>query len=153
MVVVHRVPKMARPIPATNAPDAMSHTGATNASANSGQAHVNGEIVATSSGRTGSQRSMTTPPRTEPAPSMARMSPHTGAPPSDSFAIAGPRTNIGAKMRMFTMENSSTMTHNHVRDQNSVHPCRSWRMKVSTRSEEHTSELQSLRHLVCRLLL
>src|SRR5436853_5328579 len=26
-------------------------------------------------------------------------------------------------------------------------------MKVSSRSEEHTSELQSLRHLVCRLLL
>src|SRR5205814_8540833 len=26
-------------------------------------------------------------------------------------------------------------------------------IRVSTRSEEHTSELQSLRHLVCRLLL
>src|ERR1035438_1703119 len=26
-------------------------------------------------------------------------------------------------------------------------------MRMSTRSEEHTSELQSLRHLVCRLLL
>src|SRR5436853_7625483 len=30
--------------------------------------------------------------------------------------------------------------------------CRSMRMAVA-RSEEHTSELQSLRHLVCRLLL
>src|SRR5262245_62315506 len=30
-------------------------------------------------------------------------------------------------------------------------PCESYRM--SGRSEEHTSELQSLRHLVCRLLL
>src|SRR5438045_5388833 len=29
--------------------------------------------------------------------------------------------------------------------------CAQWRM--SDRSEEHTSELQSLRHLVCRLLL
>src|SRR5262245_65358620 len=29
--------------------------------------------------------------------------------------------------------------------------CGSWR--APTRSEEHTSELQSLRHLVCRLLL
>src|ERR1039458_9297019 len=28
-----------------------------------------------------------------------------------------------------------------------------WRMPVISRSEEHTSELQSLRHLVCRLLL
>src|SRR5258705_7732850 len=27
------------------------------------------------------------------------------------------------------------------------------RLHVKTRSEEHTSELQSLRHLVCRLLL
>src|SRR5258705_6438260 len=26
-------------------------------------------------------------------------------------------------------------------------------LKISVRSEEHTSELQSLRHLVCRLLL
>src|SRR5438045_4890467 len=30
--------------------------------------------------------------------------------------------------------------------------CRSW-LPGATRSEEHTSELQSLRHLVCRLLL
>src|SRR5262245_64896510 len=29
----------------------------------------------------------------------------------------------------------------------------SWGFTVSARSEEHTSELQSLRHLVCRLLL
>src|ERR1035438_1616553 len=28
-----------------------------------------------------------------------------------------------------------------------------WRLVVYERSEEHTSELQSLRHLVCRLLL
>src|SRR5437899_4912185 len=28
-----------------------------------------------------------------------------------------------------------------------------WAVNPSTRSEEHTSELQSLRHLVCRLLL
>ena len=26
-------------------------------------------------------------------------------------------------------------------------------LRMATRSEEHTSELQSLRHLVCRLLL
>src|SRR5262245_64765401 len=28
-----------------------------------------------------------------------------------------------------------------------------WEPRVDNRSEEHTSELQSLRHLVCRLLL
>src|SRR5262245_63193992 len=28
-----------------------------------------------------------------------------------------------------------------------------WRHRLTQRSEEHTSELQSLRHLVCRLLL
>src|SRR5437899_8902843 len=33
-----------------------------------------------------------------------------------------------------------------------VLPCPS-RLRTRTRSEEHTSELQSLRHLVCRLLL
>src|SRR5262245_63486125 len=31
--------------------------------------------------------------------------------------------------------------------------CRPMRICASRRSEEHTSELQSLRHLVCRLLL
>src|ERR1035441_11001129 len=30
---------------------------------------------------------------------------------------------------------------------------RCWRARRAARSEEHTSELQSLRHLVCRLLL
>src|SRR5436853_2038556 len=30
---------------------------------------------------------------------------------------------------------------------------REWRRTKTSRSEEHTSELQSLRHLVCRLLL
>src|SRR5258705_5257579 len=35
-----------------------------------------------------------------------------------------------------------------------VHPTLSDRVRLKqTRSEEHTSELQSLRHLVCRLLL
>src|SRR5262245_63104778 len=33
------------------------------------------------------------------------------------------------------------------------HIRRPWHERCCTRSEEHTSELQSLRHLVCRLLL
>src|SRR5262245_64287479 len=32
-------------------------------------------------------------------------------------------------------------------------PCRACGAELTPRSEEHTSELQSLRHLVCRLLL
>src|SRR5262249_61989633 len=32
-------------------------------------------------------------------------------------------------------------------------PARSWRLQAGPRSEEHTSELQSLTNLVCRLLL
>src|SRR5438552_14393542 len=31
--------------------------------------------------------------------------------------------------------------------------CRAWRTSLTVRSEEHTSELQSSDHLVCRLLL
>src|SRR5437899_8824981 len=34
-----------------------------------------------------------------------------------------------------------------------IRSCRCLRGRCSVRSEEHTSELQSLRHLVCRLLL
>src|SRR5262245_64497413 len=41
-----------------------------------------------------------------------------------------------------------------VGDENSDHVvCGSIGRRARTRSEEHTSELQSLRHLVCRLLL
>src|SRR5437870_11828199 len=35
----------------------------------------------------------------------------------------------------------------------SVHPWYRWSSRASSRSEEHTSELQSRGHLVCRLLL
>src|SRR5262245_65289244 len=38
-------------------------------------------------------------------------------------------------------------------DQRVRPPPRAARRPIRTRSEEHTSELQSLRHLVCRLLL
>src|SRR5437870_9038369 len=34
-----------------------------------------------------------------------------------------------------------------------LHACRSWTSTAPGRSEEHTSELQSRGHLVCRLLL
>src|ERR1039458_10870583 len=34
-----------------------------------------------------------------------------------------------------------------------IHPAEAARIWQASRSEEHTSELQSLRHLVCRLLL
>src|SRR5262245_63094202 len=39
--------------------------------------------------------------------------------------------------------------------ESSRNSCAAWRLSRSrrSRSEEHTSELQSLRHLVCRLLL
>src|ERR1035441_1151365 len=38
-------------------------------------------------------------------------------------------------------------------DQAANYHDREWPLRVRSRSEEHTSELQSLRHLVCRLLL
>ena len=74
---------------------------------------------------------MATPPTSAPTPSKARIKPHAGAPPRDCFATTGPNTNIGAKIRMLTMENSTTITHSHVRDQNSCQPARNWRAKES----------------------
>src|SRR5205814_8310690 len=41
----------------------------------------------------------------------------------------------------------------HLERQNLRTPAQSLRRTAVRRSEEHTSELQSLRHLVCRLLL
>src|ERR1035438_8615367 len=48
----------------------------------------------------------------------------------------------------YTLGFPSPFHHDPVRGMNSALPLRSL-----CRSEEHTSELQSLRHLVCRLLL
>src|SRR5882724_9176780 len=50
----------------------------------------------------------------------------------------------------------STMRANtpaHLRSAGQYRPCPSSPKQIRARSEEHTSELQSLRHLVCRLLL
>src|SRR5205814_10276788 len=43
--------------------------------------------------------------------------------------------------------------HRHHHRQRDLHRCPSGEQRRHDRSEEHTSELQSLRHLVCRLLL
>src|SRR5947199_6423778 len=40
-----------------------------------------------------------------------------------------------------------------IRMQANRHYCENFQLRGRRRSEEHTSELQSLRHLVCRLLL
>src|ERR1035438_3779261 len=41
----------------------------------------------------------------------------------------------------------------HAPGRNEARKIQGWKTQVCGRSEEHTSELQSLRHLVCRLLL
>src|ERR1039458_10659978 len=46
-----------------------------------------------------------------------------------------------------------TPPHGHASPTHSNRPVRATEAMTVSRSEEHTSELQSLRHLVCRLLL
>src|SRR5437016_12089987 len=61
---------------------------------------------------------------------------------------------IASKVRMKTRIRSSlntqTQTRNFILDPVSLKLCRVFRLRY--RSEEHTSELQSLTNLVCRLL-
>src|SRR5437762_9793978 len=61
----------------------------------------------------------------------------------------GPASSLGRKTRMQIMKNSSTQT----RSNPTLMPERSGMFSVASRSEEHTSELQSPMYLVCRLLL
>src|SRR5258705_7718098 len=54
--------------------------------------------------------------------------------------------------------NPTTYDYGRMRETWLIHLCTDWMgddawLIQSVRSEEHTSELQSLRHLVCRLLL
>src|ERR1035441_1610638 len=60
------------------------------------------------------------------------------------------RGNIGVALG----KKSGNLIHWDVDDDNLVHPILSANpfLKATLQSEEHTSELQSLRHLVCRLL-
>src|ERR1039458_4939598 len=79
-------------------------------------------------------------------------------PSDDSYTLASqPTANFGAKN---TLEVESSGATTFVRfDLSGIPPTVNGSMvakatlKIYVRSEEHTSELQSLRHLVCRLLL
>src|SRR5262245_63708733 len=94
--------------------------------------------------------------------------PYSRSPNDEAFA-GHPLANRGLMpYGAFVIESSSWIRR--LEQMNSAHPChkpeRFWARKhyvltfhdstfecVADRSEEHTSELQSLRHLVCRLLL
>src|SRR5438045_7733171 len=66
-----------------------------------------------------------------------------------------PRSTLFPYTTLFRSPEVSPLHHSSCRErlQNQVRPLVSVRSRASARSEEHTSELQSLRHLVCRLLL
>src|SRR5262245_37214285 len=84
------------------------------------------------------------------------------APPAREMAVASPNTipriAAGVKPSVFRMPTSRTRSRT---DMEMVFPETSRMVNATapqiaarnSRSEEHTSELQSLRHLVCRLLL
>src|SRR5205814_6614323 len=76
---------------------------------------------------------------------------HCAEPSNDGIVYVCDRTND--RLQMFTMEGKFL---NEVQIQpESKGDGSTWDVEFSKdpRSEEHTSELQSLRHLVCRLLL
>src|SRR5665213_295088 len=145
IVVTQSVENIETPAPETNVPSAMNEAGAWYASPNSGHTQAIGLIVAIRRGLCACHLSMRIPPSTAPAPSAAKMSPQAVAPPRYSFTMTGPNTNVGAKMRMLTIENSTTMTQSHVRAQNSVQPWRSWRRNDSCDSLARQSILMRYR--------
>src|SRR5258705_9558896 len=65
-----------------------------------------------------------------------------------------PYTTLFRSLRQFPSPCSPSLSLFSQASRNSSHcPPRPRPSSIRTRSEEHTSELQSLRHLVCRLLL
>src|SRR5207253_9869354 len=80
-------------------------------------------------------------------------------------SAVGGRGHLGslANASVAPMAASGATTVEPIRDENAIPPAlnpavsaagsRTWNCKAANRSEEHTSELQSRGHLVCRLLL
>src|SRR5437899_6063884 len=77
------------------------------------------------------------------------------APRSTPFPYTTLFRSLGAHTIGMEDMSGGSRTRTHGRTQESLEDCAamSARTRAAGRSEEHTSELQSLRHLVCRLLL
>src|SRR5258705_8048632 len=63
------------------------------------------------------------------------------------------RSPPGVNIRILAAINAMPLDVQRVYAETGKLPERYWETEWHKRSEEHTSELQSLRHLVCRLLL
>src|SRR5438309_6379976 len=61
------------------------------------------------------------------------------------------RTVAGHRLSYLLILTRSTLSHCDMSDR--ITESRTFRPRITSRSEEHTSELQSQFHLVCRLLL
>src|ERR1039458_4478873 len=68
---------------------------------------------------------------------------------SESWGTSGPAGGANANLP-YILQTKLPYRRKHTAVHTNIGPARAWR---APRSEEHTSELQSLRHLVCRLLL
>src|ERR1035438_10830169 len=72
--------------------------------------------------------------------------------PGQEVTVARGAARLGAEGPLFSLRQQASRGDAPGRAQMKP-PLPSASMRRSSRSEEHTSELQSLRHLVCRLLL
>src|ERR1035441_4683306 len=84
------------------------------------------------------------------------LTPHANVPEATSATSDGHATEVKQMSTSLRCDPSPTeepLTHQKLLSLRVLWPAEVDRIRPKHRSEEHTSELQSLRHLVCRLLL
>src|ERR1035438_1032585 len=98
-----------------------------------------------------------TPTRTAPSPESSTRSTAESEPPHGTGSICAPGSEpfppSPAWYRLHLRPRQRAVSTIPQHANGTARICQCDPCKFSIRSEEHTSELQSLRHLVCRLLL
>src|SRR6202453_5391108 len=134
MATVHTTIIISMNTPSPNEARQMTGSGSTMASDNGEIATAPPVRTTNSIGLRGVIRSETRPPTMSPNASAEGIAPHAAGPPRCSSATAGPSTENAPYQAIITTQNSATITHSQVCDQNSDQPSRSSRSMEDRKS-------------------
>src|ERR1700678_2339798 len=127
MATVHTTIIISTNTPSPNEARQMTGSGSTIASDNGEIATAPPVSTTNSIGLRGVIRSDTRPPKMSPSASAGVMAPHAAGAPRCVLATTGPSTENAPYQAIITTQNSATITHSQVCDQNSDQPSRSSR--------------------------